>query len=98
MTAPLLSTLLAVLFACLGYAAGRVHQWHRGAGDRNEAYKEGYDEATRSTLSMAARLAAPGRSSSADQPVHTDPPGTGSGPSGPLSAPERRTGIASTEG
>jgi hypothetical protein len=59
MTAPLLSSIVAVLFACLGYAAGRAHQWRRGGWDRAQAYQDGYDEATRSTLSMAARIAAP---------------------------------------
>ena len=101
MTAPLLSTLLAVLFAGLGYVAGRVHQWHRGAWDREEAYRDGYDEATRSTLSMAARLAAPGRSPSADNPAHTDPSTSGPAPSAPLSAqgvPGGRSALPATRG
>ncbi|UQU66609.1 hypothetical protein COUCH_10225 [Couchioplanes caeruleus] len=65
MTAPandaLLITLLAVFTACAGYAAGRLHQWYRTGLDRDEAYRDGYDTATRSVFSMAARLIGPRR-------------------------------------
>ncbi|MEU7904512.1 hypothetical protein [Actinoplanes sp. NPDC049118] len=65
MTAPaddaLLITLVAVFTACAGYAAGRLHQWYRTGLDRDEAYREGYDTATRSVFSMAARLIGPRR-------------------------------------
>lgn len=60
MTAPgnatVLIVLLAVLVACTGYAAGRLHQWHRSGLDRDEAYRDGYDTAARSTFSLAARI------------------------------------------
>ncbi|MEV4636856.1 hypothetical protein AB0J80_05825 [Actinoplanes sp. NPDC049548] len=65
MTAPandaLLITLLAAFTACVGYAAGRLHQWYRTGLDRDEAYRDGYDTATRSVFSMAARLIGPKR-------------------------------------
>lgn len=60
MSATLL-TVLAVIIACTGYAAGRLHQWYREGVDRDEAYREGYDTATRSTFSLAARLIGPRR-------------------------------------
>ncbi|MFI5893564.1 hypothetical protein ACIA5D_26010 [Actinoplanes sp. NPDC051513] len=65
MTAPgnsaLVFTLLAVFLACSGYAAGRLHQRYQMERDREEAYRDGYDTATRSIFSMAARLVAPRR-------------------------------------
>jgi hypothetical protein len=65
MTAPaddaLLITLIAALTASTGYAAGRLHQWYRTGMDRDEAYRDGYDTATRSVFSMAARLIGPRR-------------------------------------
>jgi hypothetical protein len=65
MTAPgndaLLITLLAAFTACVGYAAGRLHQWYRTVLDRDEAYRDGYDTATRSVFSLAARLIGPRR-------------------------------------
>lgn len=60
MTTPLL-VVLAALIAGAGYAAGRLHQSHRTGLERDEAYREGYDTATRSTLSLAARLVGPRR-------------------------------------
>ena len=69
MTAPgnyaLLITLLAAFVACTGYAAGRLHQWYRTGLDRDEAYRDGYDTATRSTFSLAARIIGPRRDSAA---------------------------------
>lgn len=65
MTAPgndaVLITLLATLTAGLGYVAGRLHQWYRTVLDRDEAYRDGYDTATRSVFGMAARMIRPGR-------------------------------------
>jgi hypothetical protein len=58
---PMLTTLLIVFVASVGYAGGRLHQWYRTGLDRDEAYREGYDTATRSTLSLAARVIAPRR-------------------------------------
>ncbi|MET8147744.1 hypothetical protein ACIBSW_28630 [Actinoplanes sp. NPDC049668] len=65
MTAPaddtVLIALVAVFTASTGYAAGRLHQWYRTGLDRDEAYRDGYDTATRSVFSMAARLIGPRR-------------------------------------
>jgi hypothetical protein len=57
----LLLTLLAVFVACTGYAAGRLHQRYRTDRDREEAYRQGYDTATRSVFSLAARVIGPRR-------------------------------------
>jgi hypothetical protein len=66
MTAPgnsaVLFVLLAAFLTCTGYAAGRLHQWHRTGQERDEAYRDGYDTATRSVFSMAARIIGPRRS------------------------------------
>jgi hypothetical protein len=74
MTTPLL-VLLAVVITVTGYTAGRLHQWYRTTQDRDEAYREGYDTATRSTLSLAARLVGPRRDRAAVRasaaPPHT---------------------------
>jgi hypothetical protein len=77
MTAPLLSSIVAVLFACLGYAVGRAHQWRRGAWEREQAYRDGYDEATRSTLSMAARIAGPAQRDGSAEAGPDRPPAAG---------------------
>jgi hypothetical protein len=65
MTAPgnsiVLILLLAAFLACTGYAGGRLHQWYRMGQDRDEAYRDGYDTATRSVFSMAARIISPRR-------------------------------------
>jgi hypothetical protein len=65
MTAPgndyLLTVLMIVFTACSAYAAGRIHQWYRTSMDRDEAYRDGYDTATQSLFSVAARAVPPGR-------------------------------------
>ncbi|MEU4157484.1 hypothetical protein [Actinoplanes sp. NPDC026670] len=53
----LLIVLAAALMACAGYAAGRFHQRRQSGPDLRDAYKTGYDAATRSVFSMAARAA-----------------------------------------
>ncbi len=77
MTAPgndaLLITLLAAFTACLGYAAGRLHQWYRTVPDRDAAYRDGYDTATRSVFSLAARLIGPKRAARGTAVVSTTP-------------------------
>ena len=98
MTAPgnstVLVALLAAFLACSGYAAGRLHQRLRMGRDRDEAYREGYDTATRSVFSLAARIVAPRRSAavrgSAKVPV-TSP----SRVSGPTSPGRKRSRLAS---
>jgi hypothetical protein len=63
--ATVLVVLLALLTAATGYAAGRLHQWYRTGLDRDEAYRNGYDTATRSTFSLAARIIGPRRDKAA---------------------------------
>ncbi len=69
MTAPgndILLTLLLIVFAgSSGYAGGRIHQWYRTSLDRDQAYRDGYDTATRSLFSLAARIIRPRRSEKA---------------------------------
>ena len=86
MTAPnhaLLVTLLAVFTACAGYAVGRLHQWYRTGLDRDEAYRDGYETATRSVFSTAARLIAPRRAARGTAPV-TAVPGAPAAPVAPV--------------
>jgi hypothetical protein len=62
MTAPgnsaLVASLMAVFVACAAYAIGRLHQRRQMDRDREDAYQEGYDNATRSTFRLAARAVA----------------------------------------
>src|ERR1700759_2012117 len=55
----LILTLIALVVAVTGYAGGRLHQWWRTGRDRDEAYREGYDTATRSVFSLPARAIGP---------------------------------------
>ncbi|GIF35848.1 hypothetical protein [Actinoplanes xinjiangensis] len=68
----LLIVLAAALMACAGYAAGRFHQRRQSGPDLRDAYKTGYDAATRSVFSMAAR-AAGRKPDSPDADTDTDP-------------------------
>jgi hypothetical protein len=43
---------LAFLIAS-GYALGRIHQWYRYGNERDQSYREGYDEAAQSMFDMA---------------------------------------------
>jgi hypothetical protein len=69
MTAPgndiLLTLLLIAFVGSSGYAGGRIHQWYRTSLDRDQAYRDGYDTATRSLFSLAARIIRPRRSEKA---------------------------------
>src|SRR4051812_45289649 len=97
MTAPgnpaVLLTMLTVLTACTGYAAGRLHQWYRTGADRDEAYRDGYDTATRSTFSLAARIVGPrreraaGRASAAGRPSSPRAAAPGPASGGPSLSP-----------
>ena len=42
-----------VIFAA--YAAGRVHQWYRRGFERDVAYREGYNQASRTLFHLAIR-------------------------------------------
>ncbi len=46
--------MLIIILAC--YTFGRLHQWARGAMDRDEAYRDGYDSATKSMFFLATRV------------------------------------------
>ncbi|GGQ55990.1 hypothetical protein [Couchioplanes azureus] len=76
----LLISLLAACTACIGYAVGRLHQWYRTGLDRDEAYRDGYETATRSVFSTAARLIGPRRAARGTAAVRPAPPAPG-GPS-----------------
>jgi len=69
----LLACLLAAFTACVGYTAGRLHQWYRTVLERDEAYRDGYDTATRSVFSLAARLIGPKRAVRGTAPVTSAP-------------------------
>ncbi|GAA0465023.1 hypothetical protein FHR83_000388 [Actinoplanes campanulatus] len=53
----LLVGLAAAAMACAGYVAGRIHQRRQSGAELREAYRHGYETATRSVFSMAARAA-----------------------------------------
>jgi hypothetical protein len=47
---------LAVIFVIVtAYAAGRVHQWYRHTFERDLAYREGYNQASRTLFHLAVR-------------------------------------------
>jgi hypothetical protein len=64
---PLILTLLAAFIACTGYAGGRLHQWYRMGRDRDDAFRDGYDTATRSVFTLAARAISPRRADRSDR-------------------------------
>ncbi len=54
------STALQVMFAVAiviftAYAAGRVHQWYRHGFEREEAFRAGYNQASRALFHLATR-------------------------------------------
>jgi hypothetical protein len=71
MTAPgnnVLQILLALAFVIAsGYAAGRIHQWYKHGLERDHAYREGYDQASRQMFDMAIRSRS-GRAPAAEAP------------------------------
>jgi hypothetical protein len=90
MTAPgdsvLIFLLLALLVACSGYAAGRLHQRWQTALDREEAYRDGYETGTRSVFSTAVRMLGPRRPVRASAPVQKAGPGLAAEPTVPVAA------------
>jgi hypothetical protein len=47
---------LAMIFVIMpAYAAGRVHQWYRHSFERDLAYREGYNQASRTLFHLAVR-------------------------------------------
>ncbi|GAA4590880.1 hypothetical protein BJY16_000087 [Actinoplanes octamycinicus] len=61
MTAPgntvILLVLLSAFAGCVGYAVGRWHERRASGDEREEAYRDGYDQAARRAFSLAARVA-----------------------------------------
>lgn len=53
LVAPGAATLLLVL---LTYLAGRVHQFFKQTDEREQAYRDGYNTATKSLFSLATRI------------------------------------------
>jgi hypothetical protein len=96
----LLLTMLAALIACTGYAGGRIHQWYRMGRERDEAFRDGYDTATRSVFSLAARVISPRRAdrsairASAAVVLPSSAVVSFPAPSGPAQIPLPRTGSA----
>ena len=46
--------ILALAFVVAsGYAAGRIHQWYKHGLERDDAFRNGYNEASRSMFDMA---------------------------------------------
>jgi hypothetical protein len=61
-----LQVILAVAIVIFtAYAAGRVHQWYRHGFEREEAFREGYNQASHSLFHLATRNL-PGKTSGAD--------------------------------
>lgn len=48
--------LVLFLFTIMCYLAGRFHQWARSTMERDQAFREGYDTATRSLFALASRV------------------------------------------
>lgn len=44
-----------ILIVSVCYATGRIHQWYKTGDDRELAYRDGYDTATKSLFSLATR-------------------------------------------
>lgn len=61
--APGLATFLLVLMC---YIAGRVHQFFKQTQEREQAYREGYNQATRALFSLATRAAKPSPKAAAE--------------------------------
>jgi hypothetical protein len=39
-----------------GYASGRIHQWYKHGLERDDAFREGYNQASRSMFDMVMRV------------------------------------------
>ena len=51
-----LQVILAVAIVIFtAYAAGRVHQWYRHGFEREEAFREGYNQASHALFHLATR-------------------------------------------
>lgn len=63
-----------VLVIILSYVAGRLHQWARQTNDREAAYRDGYDTATKGLFSLATRATKASQSAPAGNARVTPPP------------------------
>ncbi|WP_250009574.1 hypothetical protein [Actinoplanes sp. M2I2] len=56
MTAPGNETIIFIIALGIllsgAYAFGRIHQWHKRGVERDQAYRTGYDKASRSIMAM----------------------------------------------
>jgi len=51
-----LQAFFVLIFAlCTSYSAGRLHQWYKHAHERDDAWRSGYDSATRSLFHLVTR-------------------------------------------
>jgi hypothetical protein len=51
------------------YTGGRVHQWYRQSLERDTAFREGYDQASRALFPLASRSVHGQAPRTADRPV-----------------------------
>ena len=52
----LIQALFAIAFVIAGgYALGRIHQWHKHSFERDVAYREGYEQASRTLFHLTVR-------------------------------------------
>jgi len=49
----ILALLAFALIVASAYVSGRIHQWYRNVLEREQAYREGYDQASHSLFDMA---------------------------------------------
>lgn len=90
--APGLATFLLV---CMCYLAGRVHQFFKQTEEREQAYREGYNQATRSLFSLATRTTRVASAPAGKQPAASAMKGYASVPQdarSPLPARHRAAG------
>ncbi|NMO53212.1 hypothetical protein HH310_18685 [Actinoplanes sp. TBRC 11911] len=94
----LIVVLLAVFVACAAYAAGRIHQRWQAAQDREEAYRDGYENGTSNVFSTAVRMLGPKRSARGAAPVRTAADRGPSAVQNPNAVPNPNAGSGSNGG
>lgn len=89
-----LQIIIAVMIAILcAYSGGRVHQWYRQVQERDTAYREGYDQASRTLLPLFGRCSH-GRAARGDDPADDQRP---AGPDGGDHEPDLSTRVIPLE-
>lgn len=69
---PLINAGIAqIILMLFCYAFGRLHQWYRTTAEREMAFRDGYDTATKSLFSLAARTAMRRPAPRGEATVHT---------------------------